>query len=142
VNTADSEPPLITVMITLLADDDPTTSVNIGAPLLFNQAKTRNLFSLGQRDYSAGAMPPSTNIDTAKLADDDPRMASVTDDYLSIPSWSNWSKKLSNNLDIFKFAEVRDENTIHTTQWSVTCDRRSTRLRVATFIRDRTYRHL
>jgi hypothetical protein len=85
VNTADSEPPLITVMITLLADDDPTTSVNIGVPLLFTHAKTRNLFSLGQRDYSAGATPPATNIDTTKFADDDPRMASVTDDYLSIP---------------------------------------------------------
>ena len=85
-------------MITLLADDDPTTSVNIGVPLLFTHAKTRNLSSLGQRDYSAGATPPATNIDTTKLADDDPRMASVTDDYLSIPSWSDWHWKLSNTF--------------------------------------------
>jgi hypothetical protein len=46
------------------------------------------------------------------------------------PGWNN--EKVRTNqaqVDIFKFAEVRDENTIHTTQWGVTCDRRSTRLR-------------
>ena len=89
------EPPLIAVMINKLSDGDPKISVNIGVPLPFTHAIICDLFSLGQREYSAGATPPANNIDTTKLADDDPRTASLYDDYLSIPSWNDWPKKLS-----------------------------------------------
>jgi hypothetical protein len=77
VNAADSEPPLTTVMITTRADGDSKTSGYIGEPLLFTHAIVSDPTSLSQREYSAGNTPPATNIDTTKLADDDPRMASA-----------------------------------------------------------------
>jgi hypothetical protein len=56
-----------------------------------------NHISLGWYDYSAGNTSPATNIDTTKLADDDPSMASMNNN-LSIPSWSDWPRKLSRRL--------------------------------------------
>jgi hypothetical protein len=193
VNAADSEPPVTTVMIATRTDGDPKTSGYIGAPLLFTHAIMSDLTSLGQREYSAGNTPPATNIDTTKLADDDPRMSSMNDNS-SIPSWNDWTKKVSHSftrdltarqyppesrdiisvrifnqendqvdpmvylshhgncfcfdeptttspgirinekvrtdqaqVDKINSAKVRDQNTIHTTQWGVTGDRQGWR---------------
>jgi hypothetical protein len=64
------------------------------------EIESTNLTSLsGQYNYSAGntAQPPAINIDSTKLSNDDPRMTSMNDE-LSIPSWNDWSRKLSHYL--------------------------------------------
>jgi hypothetical protein len=73
-------------------------SVYISTPLLFTHDMMSDLTSLGQREYSARNTPPATNIDTTKLADDDPRRMASMNNNLSIPRRSDWTKKLPHSF--------------------------------------------
>jgi hypothetical protein len=71
----------IAKLVTMLADDDPTSVVNNSVPLLHQAAP-----------HGQEVAPPAVKVDTTTIANDDPIIMAASEVTIWSPTWHDWPR--------------------------------------------------